>query len=90
MKLYGCGNTPNPRKVKIVLAEKAIDYEMIELDLQNGEHKAPEFLQKNPLGRVPVLGHFSRSSELGTTNPTQFEKGASQSDPNHLHLSQIN
>ena len=55
MKLYGCGNTPNPRKVKIVLAEKAIPYEMVELNLQEGEHKTHEFLLKNPLGRVPVL-----------------------------------
>jgi glutathione S-transferase len=55
MKLYGSGNTPNPRKVKIVLAEKAIAYEMVEMDLQKGEHKTPEFIQINPLGRVPVL-----------------------------------
>ena len=55
MKLYGSGNTPNPRKVKIVLAEKAIAYQMIELDLQKAEHKTPNFMQMNPLGRVPVL-----------------------------------
>ena len=55
MKLYGSGNTPNPRKVKIVLAEKAIAYEMVEMDFQKGEHKTPEFIQINPLGRVPVL-----------------------------------
>ena len=55
MKLYGCGNTPNPRKVKIVLGEKSIPYEMVELNLQEGEHKTHEFLLKNPLGRVPVL-----------------------------------
>ena len=54
MKLYGSGNTPNPRKVKIVLAEKAIAYQMIELDLQKAEHKTPNFMQMNPLGRIPV------------------------------------
>ena len=35
MKLYGSGNTPNPRKVKIVLAEKDIPYEMVEMDLKS-------------------------------------------------------
>ena len=55
MKLYGSGNTPNPRKVKIVLAEKAIAYEMVEMNLREREHKTPEFIQINPLGRVPVL-----------------------------------
>lgn len=100
MKLYGCGNTPNPRKVKIVLAEKAIDYEMIELDLQNGEHKAPEFLQKNPLGRVPVLetddGAFlteaiaiCRYLEALYPQPNLFGSDADDLGQIEMHLSQI-
>jgi glutathione S-transferase len=55
MKLYGSGNTPNPRKVKIVLAEKDIPYEMVEMDLKKAEHKTPKFMRMNPLGRIPVL-----------------------------------
>ena len=55
MKLYGCASTPNPRSVKIVLAEKQIDYDMVEVDLYSGEHKQAEFLKINPSGRVPVL-----------------------------------
>ncbi len=55
MKLYGYGSTPNPRKVKIVLAEKGIDYEMVEVDLYKAEHKSPAFLEMNPSGKVPVL-----------------------------------
>ncbi|NKB33465.1 MAG: glutathione S-transferase [Pseudomonadales bacterium] len=55
MKLYGYGTTPNPRKVKIVLAEKGIDYEMIEVDLYKGEHRSSEFIKMNPSGKVPVL-----------------------------------
>jgi len=55
MKLYGYGDTPNPRKAKIFLAEKGIDYELVEVDLYKGEHKTPEFLKMNPSGKVPVL-----------------------------------
>lgn len=55
MKLYGYGTTPNPRKVKIFLAEKGVAYEMIEVDLYKGEHKTPEYLTMNPSGKVPVL-----------------------------------
>ena len=55
MKLYSYGTAPNPRKVTIVLAEKGVDYELVEVDLLSGEHKSPGFLGKNPSGKVPVL-----------------------------------
>jgi len=46
---------PNPRRVRVFLAEKGIVVPTVQIDLTKGEHKAPEFLQKNPSGRVPVL-----------------------------------
>lgn len=55
MKLYNYGTAPNPRKVIIFLREKGIEYETIEVDMLKGEHKTPEFLKKNPSGKVPVL-----------------------------------
>lgn len=55
MKLYDYGTAPNPRKVKIFLAEKAIECEVVQVDLVNGENKSPEFLKKNASGKVPVL-----------------------------------
>ena len=55
MKLYDYGTAPNPRKVRIFLAEKGLDYELIQVDIAKGEHKSPEFLKKNPSGKVPVL-----------------------------------
>lgn len=100
MKLYGSGNTPNPRKVKIVLAEKAIAYEMIEIDLRNGEQKTPEFIQINPLGRVPVLetddGLFlteaiaiCRYLETLHPEPNLFGGNAHDLGIIEMHLSQI-
>lgn len=55
MKLYDYGTAPNPRKVRIVLAEKGVDYELIQVDLPARAHKSPEFLKMNPSGKVPVL-----------------------------------
>jgi glutathione S-transferase len=55
MKLYSYGTAPNPRKVKIFMAEKGLQYDLVELDMMKGEHKTPEFLTKNPSGKLPVL-----------------------------------
>ncbi len=56
MKLYGERNpAPNPRKVRIYLAEKGIALEEERVPLMKRAHKAPEFLKKNSLGQVPVL-----------------------------------
>ena len=55
MKLYGLKNAPNPRRVKIFLAEKKISLPLEELDIETREHKAPAFLAKNSLGQLPVL-----------------------------------
>jgi glutathione S-transferase len=56
MKLYYEANpAPNPRKVLIFLAEKGLDVPLERVRMQKREHKAPEFLKKNPLGQVPVL-----------------------------------
>ena len=55
MKLYGYPGAPNPRKVEIFLAEKAIDYEFVNVNLAKGEQRSEPFLQKNLLGKIPVL-----------------------------------
>jgi glutathione S-transferase len=56
MKLYDEGTpAPNPRKVRIYLAEKGIAVPRERVRIMRREHKAPEFLAKNSLGQVPVL-----------------------------------
>jgi len=39
----------------IALAEADVEYELILVDTKGGQQRSPEFLAKNPLGRVPVL-----------------------------------
>jgi len=55
MTLYDHPDCPYGMKVRIVLAEKDMDYDLITVDLQSGQHRQPEFLKLNPFGRVPVL-----------------------------------
>jgi glutathione S-transferase len=55
MKLYDFEPCPFGQKVRIVLAEKSLSYELIQVDLTQGEQRRPEFRRLNPFGRVPVL-----------------------------------
>ena len=55
MKLYDFPRSPRVRKVRIVLAEKGLQYEKVTIDLTKGEQKTPEYLAINPYGKVPAL-----------------------------------
>jgi len=55
MKILQTQTAPNPRRVRIFLAEKGIAIPYEELDLMKGALKTPEFSKINPLQRVPVL-----------------------------------
>src|ERR1051325_8423135 len=56
MKLYDGGRSPNPRRVRIFLAEKGISLPPIEaVDLGSLQHKAPAYAAVNPLQRTPAL-----------------------------------
>ncbi len=47
--------TPNVLKTLYVLEEVGADYKFEYVDLTKGEHKRPEFLKLNPVGKIPVL-----------------------------------
>lgn len=55
MKLYDVTQAPNPRRVRMFLAEKGIEVPLVQVDMRHGEHKSAEFLSRNPSGKVPVL-----------------------------------
>ena len=55
IKLYDYPDCPFCQKVRVVLAEKDLEFEIKPVDLRKGEQKAPEFLKLNPYGKVPVL-----------------------------------
>ena len=53
--LYSMQSSGNSYKVRMLLARLKQAYRLVELDLFKGETKTPEFLAKNPEGRIPVL-----------------------------------
>ena len=55
MKLYEADWAPNPRRVRIFLAEKNFAIERVKVDLKSGAHLTEAFAALNPLQRVPVL-----------------------------------
>ena len=55
MKLYDFPPAPNPKKVRVYLAEKGIVLPIEPVDAIKGANRTPEFLAKNPLGGLPVL-----------------------------------
>lgn len=55
MKLYDSKTAPNPRRVRIFLAEKGVDIPVEQVDLMKFGCQTDEFTAKNPMQRVPVL-----------------------------------
>lgn len=55
MKLIDQEQAPNPRRVRIFLAEKGITVPTEQVNLINLEHRSAEFTALNPLQQVPIL-----------------------------------
>lgn len=55
MKIIEQSRAPNPRRVRIFLAEKGITVPFEQIEIGKKQHRAPEFLKHNPMGQVPVL-----------------------------------
>jgi len=55
MLLYHDLRAPNPRRVRIFLAEKGVAYDTIEVSIAAAAHQTTEFRRKNPIMLLPVL-----------------------------------
>jgi glutathione S-transferase len=55
MKIYESHNAPNPRRVRIFLAEKGLQITFEQVDITNAVNRGEEFRRRNSLGTVPVL-----------------------------------
>ncbi|MGZ5837267.1 MAG: glutathione S-transferase family protein [Xanthobacteraceae bacterium] len=53
--LYSMQRSGNCYKARLALAQLRIPYELVEVDILQGESRTPEFLAKNPDGHVPLL-----------------------------------
>jgi glutathione S-transferase len=54
-RLYDFLPSGNGYKVRLLLTQLGIPFDRIELDILKGETRTPEFLAKNPNGRIPIL-----------------------------------
>lgn len=55
MKLYDLAGPPSPRRIRVFLAEKGIDIEIVPVNIREGEHLAPEYKAINNRCTIPAL-----------------------------------
>ncbi len=55
VKVYSVNRSGHSHRVRLFLSLLDLPFECIELDFGKSEHRAPEFLQRNPFGQVPVI-----------------------------------
>lgn len=55
MLLYHDLRAPNPRRVRVFLAEKAVAYDTVEVSIAASAHQSEDFRRKHPLSLLPVL-----------------------------------
>ncbi|MFL5309481.1 MAG: glutathione S-transferase family protein [Myxococcales bacterium] len=55
LRLYDHLTSGNGYKVRLTLRLLGMPFERVEVDIVRGESRTPEFLAKNPEGRIPVL-----------------------------------
>jgi glutathione S-transferase len=55
VKLYDGGRAPNPRRMRIFLAEKGVEVPLIPVDMSAMGHKSAEITALNPFQRLPIL-----------------------------------
>ncbi|MFG6456053.1 glutathione S-transferase family protein [Roseateles sp. BYS96W] len=53
--LYDCATAPSPRRARILLAEKRVPHETVQVDLRSGEQLGEAFRRVNPQCTVPAL-----------------------------------
>ncbi len=54
-RLYDAMISGNGYKVRLLMTQLELDFDFVDLDLFKGETRMPEFLQRNPNGRIPTL-----------------------------------
>ena len=55
MKIYDFTQAPNPRRVRVFLAEKGLTVPYEQINIGTADNRKPEFLKINPMGTLPVL-----------------------------------
>ncbi len=68
IKLYSA-NTPNGKKISVMLEEIGYEYKVVNIDLHKGEQFKPEFKKISPFSKIPVIIDEDNNKNI-------FESGA--------------
>ena len=71
MKIYDFAFAPNPRRLRIFVAEKGLKIPVEQVDIFTGKNRTPEMLAKNPAGGLPVM-----ELDDGTISPSRSRYAA--------------
>ncbi len=71
LRLYDYLASGNAYKVRLLLHQLGIPFERIEMDIVRGETRTPEFLARNPNGRIPTL-ELEDGTHLAESNAILF------------------
>jgi glutathione S-transferase len=71
LRLYDYLPSGNGYKVRLLLTQLAIPFELVEMDILKGETRTAAFLAKNPNGRIPVL-EITPGDHLAESNAILF------------------
>jgi glutathione S-transferase len=71
LRLYDYLPSGNGYKVRLLLHQLGLAFELVQLDLSKGETRTPEFLRLNPNGRIPLL-RLEDGSLLAESNAIQW------------------
>ncbi len=63
LKLYGSRWSPNAKRVAMVLLEKNVPFQAIEVNMIDQEHKTRAYVEKQPFGQVPYIVSFFASQD---------------------------
>jgi glutathione S-transferase len=55
LTLYDYLDSGNGHKIRLLLSQLGTPYKLVELDIMKGATRTPEFLARNPNGRIPTL-----------------------------------
>jgi glutathione S-transferase len=55
--LYGPAFSTYTRSMRMVLAEKGVEYDLVEIDMLAGAHRQPDYRKRHPFERLPAFEH---------------------------------
>lgn len=55
--VYGPTYSTYVRTTRLMLMEKGVEYDLVHIDMMTGEHRGPDYLRRQPFGKLPAFEH---------------------------------